>query len=300
MTVKKWVNADNFTGRRYVADSFSNYSFRLGNEMKRQYPILIYEIKYQYCSQEWEYIADNHIGSAIEFPLEGYMIIHRNEQTFSVQPGQVFLLHAGTSFHLRTGSSGFCRKVSVSLSGSHHVEQLKFIFGDNFYFPVYSLAALQESLKKIAEQIKLQEKAKLAELSVMSYAFLLELAESIPQPELPQELRIAMTVIDTIKNTRMTADQIARDLNLSGYQLSSLFKEHLNTTVKQYIIKVRMDSAARLLRNTDMKIKDISIASGYSHEVNFISDFSKYFGMPPLRYRIEHLRKNAPDAPTVH
>ncbi len=287
MKIQNWQNNRNFTKYRIRTGTFHNQVISF-NPNSRKYPVYVYSIIYQNCGKGWELEADNPLSSNVELPLEGDMVIQMGEQSFTIRPGEAFLLRAGYSWHLKTGPSGFCRKVAVVFSGTLREEILDTLFGDNFYFPVKSADKLNEKIDRMVSLFHNNDTGNTQVISQLSYCFLSELSSGIASPQLPQELRIAMDVIDTVKNTRMTAGEIAEDLHMSGERLSALFKKHLNITMRQYMIKVRMESAARMLRNTDKRIKDISIASGYNSEVNFIADFSRYHGMPPRKYRLKY------------
>ncbi len=285
--MKRWEYYKDFAMMKHSLGSFKNKRFYL-DHFSRSFPIFIREIIYQDCYRDWEYYAENPIASSIEIPLEGEMVMEVDDRMLTVHTGEVFILRPGMHQHLRTGASGFCRKAVAIMSGPNQLEILNTLFGDNSVFAIKSPDIYIGMLENITALFQQDDENKLPEISNLSYSFLVKLASELENPGLPQTLRIAMNAIDTLKNTRMTAEDIAANLHISAVQLSRLFKKHLNTTLRQYIIKVRMTSAAQLLKHTDMKIKKISAASGYSLEVNFIADFSKFYGIPPMQYRQKH------------
>ena len=60
---------------------------------------------------------------------------------------------------------------------------------------------------------------------------------------------------------------------------SRLFKKETSFTIKACLINIRMKHAQELLLNTDMPIKDIAAAVGYTDIRGFYKMFSQHFGI---------------------
>lgn len=67
--------------------------------------------------------------------------------------------------------------------------------------------------------------------------------------------------------------------------LSKLFSENFGVSPSGYLLKLRMEEAARLLRNHKLRISDIAAGIGYSDQFVFSKAFLRYFGAPPSEYR---------------
>lgn len=72
---------------------------------------------------------------------------------------------------------------------------------------------------------------------------------------------------------------------LSRNYFCRLFKQHTGVTVSEYIQKVRMDEACRLLRETAGKVIDIAADVGYSDIKFFNTVFKRQTGKTPGAYR---------------
>ncbi|TNM59810.1 helix-turn-helix transcriptional regulator [Streptomyces sp. NP160] len=68
------------------------------------------------------------------------------------------------------------------------------------------------------------------------------------------------------------------------------FSAATGTTPHRYLVQMRLDRAARLLRTTDATVLDIAVACGYSGTSHFAEAFARQHGAPPSRYRAAHLR----------
>lgn len=52
----------------------------------------------------------------------------------------------------------------------------------------------------------------------------------------------------------------------------------------RYIQSVRLNLAARMLRETQMSVSEIATASGFNSLIHFSASFRKQYGVPPSRY----------------
>lgn len=63
------------------------------------------------------------------------------------------------------------------------------------------------------------------------------------------------------------------------------FKKYSGFSINAYIIKLKMDRAATLLKTTDMKVNQIADALGYLDTNYFILQFKKYYQISPSKFR---------------
>ena len=74
--------------------------------------------------------------------------------------------------------------------------------------------------------------------------------------------------------------------NLSGQYLSKLFKLQTNEKLHEYINKIRIQKATKLLlEDKHLTINNISHKIGYLNTNNFIRIFKKYESVTPGEYR---------------
>lgn len=79
-------------------------------------------------------------------------------------------------------------------------------------------------------------------------------------------------------------EEIARELNLNRRYLGRLFKAHTGKTIQEFLIDVRMDSAARHLRR-GCPVSEASRLCGYEDVSNFSKMFKNRFGHSPAAHR---------------
>lgn len=83
----------------------------------------------------------------------------------------------------------------------------------------------------------------------------------------------------------LTLEDIAESVYLSPYYISRIFKEEQGITVMDYLTKVRIEEAKKLLRNPKYNIDDISVKLGYSDPSYFSKVFRRYVGLSPSQFR---------------
>ena len=85
--------------------------------------------------------------------------------------------------------------------------------------------------------------------------------------------------------TAVTLNSLARHFHYSVPYLSKLIHEKTGQTFSQQIRNLRLDQAARLLRETNKKLDAICEEVGYTDVTQFIHNFKKKYGTTPIRYR---------------
>jgi AraC-like DNA-binding protein/ligand-binding sensor protein len=94
--------------------------------------------------------------------------------------------------------------------------------------------------------------------------------------------------IDYIKSrymTKLTLDDVAKNVFLSPAYFSRVFKEETEYSFSSYLNKVRIEESKKLLRNERINLADIAGMVGYEDQSYFTKVFKKMTGMTPLRYR---------------
>lgn len=91
-------------------------------------------------------------------------------------------------------------------------------------------------------------------------------------------------------------ENLEKPLNLSdisqrfSYSLSSIkriFKAETGYSVMEYLSRLRMEKAEKLLRETTLPVGEIALETGFANVYYFSNAFRKHSGMSPSRYRGE-------------
>ena len=87
----------------------------------------------------------------------------------------------------------------------------------------------------------------------------------------------------------ISLDEVSREVDISPYYFSKLFKQETGGNFIEYLTEVRLRNARELLKDSGLSIKEICAESGYSDPNYFSRIFKKYEGMTPSEFR-ERLR----------
>ncbi|WP_010277456.1 helix-turn-helix domain-containing protein [Paenibacillus senegalensis] len=88
----------------------------------------------------------------------------------------------------------------------------------------------------------------------------------------------------------ITLDIVASQLAITGGYLSTYFKEKTGKNFVDYVNEVRIREAQRLLLNTNNKIQEVALNSGYQNLNSFNRMFKKLNGVTPREFRKMHLQ----------
>lgn len=83
----------------------------------------------------------------------------------------------------------------------------------------------------------------------------------------------------------ISMERICVQFKLSVNSLSHIVKDKTDCTPREYIIKLRMEEAQRLLLQTDESVNSISKKVGYAGASHFIKTFKQYYNITPSQMR---------------
>ena len=83
----------------------------------------------------------------------------------------------------------------------------------------------------------------------------------------------------------ISLNEIAKMANYSPYYCSASFRNHVGSSIKNYIRKRRLQLASEDIKSTSMKTIDIAFKYCYSSQEAFSRAFVKHFGITPYEYR---------------
>ena len=78
-----------------------------------------------------------------------------------------------------------------------------------------------------------------------------------------------------------------------GSSLSRIFREVAGTSFREKQTKIRLGRASELLANTESKVVDVALESGYQSSSVFSELFKKHFGVSPGQWRRLGLKSGA-------
>src|SRR5690606_14683959 len=98
-------------------------------------------------------------------------------------------------------------------------------------------------------------------------------------------------VIDAIQHAEAhltnppSVKRLAEIAKMSPYQLDRRMRRVFGLTTGQWLLKLRVDLAQRLLRSSEESIASIALQAGYADHSAFTRQFRRATGMSPRDYR---------------
>ena len=83
----------------------------------------------------------------------------------------------------------------------------------------------------------------------------------------------------------LTLSAVAAQFGLSPQYFSTFFRENFGRTFTQHVNSLRIEQAARLLRETDLPVMEIAFNVGFDNFSYFIKRFREVYGVSPSHYR---------------
>ena len=81
---------------------------------------------------------------------------------------------------------------------------------------------------------------------------------------------------------------LATTLYMSEDYIGRLFKNETGKVFSQYLTEVRMNHALSMVRDTNKKVTEIALSTGYNSTSNFIAAFRRTFGATPMAMREQY------------
>ncbi|MDQ0973687.1 two-component system response regulator YesN [Neobacillus niacini] len=85
--------------------------------------------------------------------------------------------------------------------------------------------------------------------------------------------------------------EISDHFYISREYISRKFKQEFNENISDYIVRIRMNKAKSLLKNSQLKIYEIANMIGYQDDKYFRKVFKKVEGITPNEYRAEYVKR---------
>lgn len=100
-----------------------------------------------------------------------------------------------------------------------------------------------------------------------------------------QKIRQAMDYIQENYDKDLNMAVVSNYISMNYSLFSYMFKEYTGSNFVNYLKGIRMEEAKKLLKETDMRIIEISQQVGYDNEKHFMKTFKATVGVSPSEFR---------------
>ena len=114
-------------------------------------------------------------------------------------------------------------------------------------------------------------------------------ADKIDQPEVKgnDELlmeRIMKAINKNLSDSDFNVDMLTQEVGISRAQLHRKMKELTGISTSEFIRNIRLEQAARLLKEQKINVTQVAYTVGFSNLAHFSTVFRKHFGVSPSEY----------------
>jgi AraC-like DNA-binding protein len=121
-----------------------------------------------------------------------------------------------------------------------------------------------------------------------------------PASSRPEELSRLLVHIDRGFHLAPRIDDLAAIIGRSRSHVLKLFRRHMSTSAKGYVIGRQLQEARELLLSTTLPIAEVGRAVGLSDPYHFSKLFRRHTGLAPSDYRSKHGPFATPPKPSSH
>ena len=224
--------------------------------------------------------------------MEGKGTYHVKEQQYHLKKGDLFLIRPGDStFYLADGDDPwmYCW---LSFNGplAQKIIQRSLFKEDQYTMVSSGISAYIDIILECMHHSQ-EDLVNELELTALTYRFLSLLLKDGGKVGLGEQKVYSSLVIETVKYIEghyphhLTVEEMAQQLSINRSHLSRVFKNQLGTSIKEYLIGVRINRAAFLLSLTNDSVESIAYQVGFNSLVVFSRMFKKTTGETATSYR---------------
>lgn len=228
----------------------------------------------------------------LTYTVNGEGILRYRNQVYKVEKGQIFIIDCMEYQYYGTGDTGEWEFNWVHFNGSesrNYINQILECNGPVFKAAIDSI--IPGYFIKIQDMVNSKAKRADVIISKMIVEMLTELllksygTEDINDSYMPLLVQCAIRKIDRDFSSQLNLDELAKELCVSKFYLSRLFKKHTGYSPYEYIINQRLNHAKNFLKTTEWTVGEISQKVGFESSSHFIKIFSQHENTTPLKFR---------------
>ncbi len=226
------------------------------------------------CSPSHSYGPAIRTHWLLHYVVSGYGYYTQGEQTYKVGPGQIFVISPYTKTYYEADEKfpwnyiwiGFTTDLSMNIYSS----------------PVISCPDAGPIFEEMlaCSEMKNGRSAFLSSCIWKLTSLLLE-----KKNYTPSHIDEALHCMHSEYATGITIQQIADRLNLNRSYFFSIFKKYVGVSPSEYLINLRLEKAAEIMRVFSGTPTVAAASVGYDNLYHFSKAFKKHYGVSPREYQ---------------
>lgn len=107
-----------------------------------------------------------------------------------------------------------------------------------------------------------------------------------------------IALMEQLLEAPLSSDALALRIGVTRRQLERLFLEHLGTSPVNFYLRLRLERARHLLRQSSLDVTEIALACGFTSASAFSRAYRRQFNLAPRQDREEKTSSTPPPTPT--
>lgn len=261
--------------------------------------------------KKWSKNAEFHRETEITLVVSGSITMQLGQTQTIFYAGDIFIISANLT-HQRVVFSSDCRIHTVVFHPDAirmhptHYFQKNFVeplmeerlvlpsllqTGHPAYDEVYDQLMRLESCRIYEKNFKQQRLKVLMNICLALMPHCRVTSEETPIPDPGHDgVKLCMRYLHNHHTEKITIPEVAEFCHLHPNYLSAVFRQYTGVSIVEYLTRIRIESAQRLLKE-DLPISKVAELSGFHSECLFYRKFKEHTGMTPMVYRKQQLQK---------
>jgi AraC-like DNA-binding protein len=243
------------------------------------------------CGPRDRPFEEQHDVASISLVLAGTFVARGAHGSSLLSPGSLFLGTVGQSFECSHDHGEGDRCLSFQFGADLFARLARDAGAARGEFPCHHLPPLRPLARLTAQaRAALAAPERLEEIALeLAGAVVALAADTRPgrAAAAQHHSRIAKVLRQVAPRIAepLTIGELARAAGLSPYHFLRTFKQVTGVTPHQWLLRARLNEAARRLASSRTPVTDIALDVGFADLSNFINSFRAEFGVSPRRYR---------------
>ena len=258
-----------------------NYQYLLKQNLRELNPITVGEAE---CPPHQEIVLDMRTSSVLHYIRRGRGKLCLNGQVYDVGPGQFFLVMIGEHATCIADPDDPWEYQWIGFTGvlSHDFAQLPPVFSlpQEVVDHLYDLSVPEENLA----------------MRVASDLFLLHSKLIKPKQSSRDYVQLVVDYVQTSYMHKISVEQMADTFGINRSYLSRLFKAQMNTSIQDYILRIRLSEAKRYLKY-GYSVKETALLCGFNDSSRFTRTFTREEQLTPSDWKKTYIKKTKKDQP---
>ena len=251
-------------------------------------PTDIYPVQYgeEQCNRNHSFGPCVRSNYLLHYVYSGKGIFQTENNTYHLHKGQMFLISPNQLTYYKADDSDPWLYRWIEFNGSMSQSILKSV-SLNESTPIYTDDENNSVGNALCNIISSGEMCfELLMQKFWNFIYCLTDGEQINTVSNAEEyIQKAETFIKTNVHKKISVSDVAKYIGIDRSYLTRLFNEYKKTSPQNYIISLKMNTAALYLKNTNVSVTETAQSVGYYDTHIFNRTFKKQFGVPPTTWR---------------